>query len=205
MVENHSLSSTNVGGRPQEFDRDKVLAAAAFAFWTHGFKATTVAQLEEATGVDRSTLYKSFGGKNGLYDSAADLYLTTVSEHLFCHLHDGSDGIADIVRFIDTLDASYRGGQPRGCFIVNDMGSVDEHEATHRYFDIIETGFRAALERASAAGQTRDGMIEQRTQFLTAAFIGISLTHRNMADPEVTHRLIDGVRKEVETWEGSVP
>ncbi|MEM8747585.1 MAG: helix-turn-helix domain-containing protein, partial [Actinomycetota bacterium] len=116
MVQNTSSESKNLGGRPPEFDREAVLTAAVFAFWTGGFKATTVGDLEEATGVDRSTLYKSFGGKNGLYESAADSYIAMASEQLFSKLHDGTDGVEDVLAFIDTLDASYRAGQPRGCY-----------------------------------------------------------------------------------------
>lgn len=200
MVENATPSSKNLGGRPPEFDRDQVLTAAVFAFWTGGYKATTVGDLEQATGIDRSTLYKSFGGKEGLYRSAAETYIAMASEQLFSKLHDGTDGIEDILAFIDTLSASYRAGQPRGCYIVNDMGNVDEHDATHLYFDILLTGFRAALQRAANTGQIPNDTIEPRAQLLTAAFIGINLTHRNRANPEIAHSLMDGVRADVTTW-----
>ncbi|MEM8923845.1 MAG: helix-turn-helix domain-containing protein [Actinomycetota bacterium] len=200
MVDNTTPSSKNVGGRPPEFDREAVLAAAVFAFWNGGYKATTVGDLEKATGVDRSTLYKSFGGKDGLYRSAADTYIAMATEQLFSRLHDGTDGVEAVLAFIDTLSASYRAGQPRGCYIVNDMGTVDEYAATHQYFDILLTGFRAALQRAADRSQVPSTSVEPRAQFLTAAFIGINLTHRNRADAEVAHTLMDGVRAEVASW-----
>ncbi len=200
MVNNATPPSKNLGGRPPEFDRDEVLTAAVFAFWGGGYKATTVGDLERATGVDRSTLYKSFGGKDGLYRSAADTYIAMATEQLFSKLHDGTDGVEDVLAFIDTLSASYRAGQPRGCYIVNDMGTVDEYDATHRYFDILLTGFLAPLQRAADAGQVPTDSVEPRARFLTAALIGINLTHRNRADPEVAYGLMDGVRAEVATW-----
>ena len=70
--------------------------------------ATTVGVLEDTTGIDRSTLYKSFGGKDGLYASAADAYIAMATEQLFSVLHDGDAGVADILAFIDTLAASHR-------------------------------------------------------------------------------------------------
>ena len=79
-------------------------------------------------------------------------------------------------------------------------GILDDLDATRRYFDILQTGFGAALGRAAAAAEIDDASIEPRTQFLTAAFIGINLTHRNMDDVEVAHALMDGVRAEVESW-----
>ncbi|MEM9515509.1 MAG: helix-turn-helix domain-containing protein [Actinomycetota bacterium] len=200
---NSSTTSTgerNSGGRPPEFDRQEVLHAAVFAFWNNGYKATTVGALEDATGIDRSTLYKSFGGKDGLYASAADAYIAMASEQLFSALHDGTHGIEDVLTFIDTLSASYRAGQPRGCYIVNDMGSVGETDATHRYLDILQTGFRAALHRGVESGQIEADIVGRRAELLTAAFVGINLTHRNMADAEVAHRMMDGVRAEVASW-----
>lgn len=205
MLENATPTSKNLGGRPPEFDRDAVLTAAVFAFWSTGFKATTVGDLEAATGVDRSTLYKSFGGKNGLYQSAAGTYIAMANEMLLSALHEGTDGVEDILEFFDRLTAGYRAGQPRGCFIVNDMGSVDEHEAATGYVEILQTGFRAALERAASTGQIPHDAVERRCQFLTAAFIGINLVHRNMTDAEIAHTLTDGVRNEIHAWQRATP
>ena len=129
-----------------------------------------------------------------------DAYIAMATDQLFSVLHDGERGVEDVLTFIDTLSASYRAGQPRGCYIVNDMGSVGEFEATHRYIDILQTGFRAALGRGVDLGQIASEAVDRRAEFLTAAFIGINLTHRSMADAEAAHRLMDGVRAEVASW-----
>ncbi|MEM7341553.1 MAG: TetR/AcrR family transcriptional regulator [Actinomycetota bacterium] len=200
MLENATPKTKHPGGRPPEFDRSEVLTAALMTFWTKGFKATTVGDLETATGLDRSSLYNAFGNKTGLYEAAGELYLAMSGEQLFSVLHDGTEGVEDVLRFIDTLSTSYRAGQPRGCFVVNDMGSVEEYEATHRYFEVLGTGFSAALSRAADLGEMHPGSVDQRAQFLTAAFIGINLTHRNRADAEIAHTMMDGVRTEVVGW-----
>ena len=200
MVKNATPTSKNLGGRPPEFDRDAVLTAAVFAFWTGGFEATTVRDLEGATGVDRSTLYKSFGGKTGLYRSAAATYVDMAAAQLFSALHHGNDGLADIVEFLDRLQASYRGGAPRGCLIVNDMASVPEHDASLRYRDHLEGGLRAALARAAAAGEIDAAVVEQRSKLLTAAMLGINVAHRNADDDATAHALLDAVRDDVRSW-----
>lgn len=200
MVKNASAKPKNLGGRPPAFDRKAVISAAVFAFWSKGFNATTLTDLEDATGVDRSSLYKSFGGKNGLYESAAAAYLAVADEQLFHPLHHGTDGIIDILEFIDILSNSYRSDSPKGCFIVNDMATVANFDPTQRYLERLEGGFRAALERASTKGQIDTQTVEQRRQFLTAAFIGINLVHRHATDPTAAYTLIDGVRAEVNSW-----
>ncbi|NJO87107.1 MAG: TetR/AcrR family transcriptional regulator, partial [Lewinella sp.] len=49
------------------FEKDKVIEQAQAVFWKHGFAATSIQQLEEATGLKRSSLYHAFGNKEDLY------------------------------------------------------------------------------------------------------------------------------------------
>ncbi|SDR39290.1 transcriptional regulator, TetR family [Paraburkholderia fungorum] len=61
-------------GRPREFDIDHAVDAAARVFWEHGYYATPVDVLCEATGVFRGSLYRTFGDKHGLLVAAFDRY-----------------------------------------------------------------------------------------------------------------------------------
>jgi TetR/AcrR family transcriptional repressor of nem operon len=61
-------------GRPREFDVDQAVEAAARVFWEHGYHATPVDALCEATGVFRGSLYRTFGDKHGLLVAAFDRY-----------------------------------------------------------------------------------------------------------------------------------
>jgi AcrR family transcriptional regulator len=57
-------------GRPRKFDEAVVLRAALERFRTHGFAATSLDDLAEATGVNRPSLYATFGDKKALYLAA---------------------------------------------------------------------------------------------------------------------------------------
>jgi len=61
-------------GRPREFDEDKVLSAAANAFWQRGYHATSIDDLCEATGLLRGSLYGAYGDKRGIFLAALDHY-----------------------------------------------------------------------------------------------------------------------------------
>lgn len=200
MVQKASPSPRRLGRRPG-FDRDAVVSAAIPPFWAKGFAATTLSDLEAATGVDRSTIYNSFGGKNGLYRSAAATYVDLSLDALFEPLHQGTGGIADIVEFLDRLvDALGSGNNPPGCLIVNDMTADIDHEATNRYLDCLQGGLGAALERAAATGDIEPETKTQRRQFLTAAILGVNLVHRSAADTTQAQSLLDGLRSEVNSW-----
>ncbi|MFF9667435.1 TetR/AcrR family transcriptional regulator, partial [Streptomyces althioticus] len=50
-------------GRPMSFEPDVVIARAMETFWTKGYGDTSPADLAEATGVPKGSLYHSFGYK----------------------------------------------------------------------------------------------------------------------------------------------
>ncbi len=200
MVQKASVTSKRLGRRPG-FDRESVVAAAITAFWAKGFEATTLSDLEDATGVDRSSIYNSFGGKEGLYRSAAAAYVNSAEDVLFAPLHNGTAGVADIVEFLDRLAQKLGAGtNPQGCLIVNDMIAAVDQQSTNRYLTRLQDGFSAALERASKSGETNPNMNAQRSELLTAAILGVNITHRNDDSRTRAPNLINALRSEVNSW-----
>ena len=61
-------------GRPREFDPDKALAAALEIFWRRGYEGASLAELTEAMGITKPSLYACFGNKESLFRKALDLY-----------------------------------------------------------------------------------------------------------------------------------
>src|ERR1700738_3778032 len=61
----------------KQFDRDEVLDRAMAAFWTRGYEATSIDDLVEATGINRGSLYGTFGDKRRLFLSALHRYWDT--------------------------------------------------------------------------------------------------------------------------------
>lgn len=58
-------------GRPKVFDRDAALDKAMTLFWQHGYEATSLSDLVEATGAKAPTLYAEFTNKEGLVQGGA--------------------------------------------------------------------------------------------------------------------------------------
>ena len=200
MVQNASATPNRLGRRPG-FDRETVVQAAIPAFWSKGFEATTLSDLEAATGVDRSSIYNSFGGKDGLYRSAAAAYVASAENVLFDPLHNGTAGVADIAEFLDRLEENLGlGTGTQGCLIVNDMCATVDRQSTNLYLTRLEDGFGAALERGSALGEINSGMNDQRSQLLTAAILGVNITHRNDDSRPRVPDLISALRSEVRSW-----
>jgi AcrR family transcriptional regulator len=61
-------------GRPREFDVDAALGRALEVFWSKGYEGASMADLTEAMGINRPSLYAAFGNKEDLFMKALDLY-----------------------------------------------------------------------------------------------------------------------------------
>lgn len=62
-------------GRPREFDIDDALDSALHVFWSKGYEGASIADLTEAMGITRPSLYAAFGNKEELFRRALDKYV----------------------------------------------------------------------------------------------------------------------------------
>lgn len=73
-------------GRPREFSEDQAVEAAMRVFWEKGYEGTSLDDLTHAMGINRSSLYSTFGDKESLFRRVISRYgeaqLTFVSDAL---------------------------------------------------------------------------------------------------------------------------
>src|SRR6267154_1991760 len=62
-------------GRPREFEVDKALDVALQVFWRKGYEGASMADLTEAMGITKPSLYAAFGNKEELFRKALDRYV----------------------------------------------------------------------------------------------------------------------------------
>jgi len=60
--------------RPRKFDEAEVKSALRDVFWKHGFDGASYADIMAATGLNKGSLYASFGDKRALYQHAITDY-----------------------------------------------------------------------------------------------------------------------------------
>lgn len=156
-------------GRLQAFDTTTAVQAARDLFWDQGFEATSLADLELATGLNRSSLYHAFGSKRGLFDAAAQDYLDTVIRPRLAGLvkaatdeapgalpataHEAAAALVEyfdsLARAVSTLPA---GSARRGCLLVNASAGLAAHDDAAR---AVVDGYRAELVAALRGALTR--------------------------------------------------
>lgn len=142
-------------GRHKGYDRDEVLERAMGLFWEKGFEGTHLSELVEVTGVNRFGLYGEFGGKEGLFQEALDLYLGRAVDAYRNTLDREPHGLENIRQYFRELSF---GTNYHGCFMINTI--TEQHVVSERAFEaaravlkMVNDLFLKNLEKARDSGE----------------------------------------------------
>ncbi len=146
--------------RTKEFDVDLALARALDLFHSKGFEGTSMQELVEHLGINRGSLYATFGCKEEIYARAFDLYTTTGGQEMVEAMAANTPLRERLSTFLYQLITDPDG---RGCFVVN---TACERNHVHEQSRIATTSsltatrnlFIDVCQKASDAGELREGM-----------------------------------------------
>lgn len=108
-----------MAGRPRKTEPAVALDAAMKAFWAKGFEATSMADLTEATGLHKASLYQTFGDKRALFVSALESYLQSTIAALKAVREQQPDPVLAVAQSADVIISKCSEG--RGCMAVNSL------------------------------------------------------------------------------------
>jgi len=166
--------------RHKEFDRDEALQRAMEVFWSRGYEAASVGDLVKHMGINRQSLYDTFGDKWRLYLEAVRRYAAQETEAHLTALKTGPqsiDGIdALLARVVATASEACLGVGSICEFGTSQPELTTIHEAAGRrlHAAVIER-VREAQSEGSIAGDIDP---EQAAQFLTSNIAAIRLAAR---------------------------
>ncbi|KLK91440.1 TetR family transcriptional regulator [Microvirga vignae] len=170
--------------RPQEFDTAEVLHKAIGVFWRKGYEATSLVDLLEATGLSRSSLYSSFGGKRELFLAAFDAYREARARAMRRVLHQAPARQA-IEEFFRMIIADAQAPElSRGCMSINQAVELAPHDPEIRDrveedFQLIEDALTSAIERGQVDGSVRSARSSRElARLLVVAFPGLQVMMR---------------------------
>lgn len=168
--------------RQREFEPDIALEQAMQAFWTKGYKATSLDDLCTATGLSRSSLYATFGGKRALLHRSLERYEKQGLARINAALERPLPVREAIAGFVgELIDRIVAGPGRRGCFIGNcaaELARRDHATAVkvRRSLERIESAFAAALLRGQAQGEiSATADVRSLARFLVAGIQGLRL------------------------------
>ena len=153
-------------------------------FWKKGFDATSVADLEEATGLNKRSLYNTFGNKQAIFEEVLRTYMGNMGSMVAILMRE-PQGIANIKAFFSAM--SYT-DDALGCLLTktaNQKGVVSPstYEIVRSAILGTEQAFHDNL--VDAFGETEARRV---AAFLTATVQGITTMSRVDPDPGALER-----------------
>lgn len=185
-------------GRPRQFDERTVVDAAMQVFWQQGYRATSVEDLVEATGLQRGSLYGAFGDKHGLLIEALDAYGEQAVQRLDGLLAESSDPVEALRQFIGMagLDCQDEVTGSRGCLLGNTCSELAAHDEVARArVQGFVTKLRLAMADALRRGQAMGTFDTRRDPEAVAMLIqcslqGLALLAKTRPDPALVDSVI---------------
>lgn len=142
-------------GRPRTFDTDDALERALDLFWRKGYEGTSLADLTEAMGINRPSLYAAFGNKEALFRKALDRYLQGPADYSRRAL-EAPTARAVVERMLrGAADLLTDRNSPPGCLLVHGALSSGDGAAPIRQELVArrragEVALRRRFERAKS-------------------------------------------------------
>ncbi|PQB08100.1 TetR family transcriptional regulator [Polaribacter filamentus] len=114
--------------RRKQYIEKEVVTKAMNLFWKNGYEATSMQMLEQEMGINKFSIYSSFGNKHGLFVASLNLYKSQIN-NVFEKLSKASNGIIDIKQFFyDSVASNYGDNNQNGCLVTNTYNEFSNSE-----------------------------------------------------------------------------
>ncbi len=145
------------------------------AFWRHGYDAVSIDDLQDATGLARQSLYRTFGDKRTLFLRALDFYGEQMIGPVVDVLNTDGRAIDSIHRVFKMWEAGATLPDGPGCMMVNTCSQFlyadeDVTALVLKHQGRIAGAFQDALKRAQDEGDV-DPAINSRGMGRTFACV----------------------------------
>lgn len=175
--------------RVKLFDEEEVLTKAMNLFWKQGYSATSVQDLVSHLGINRASIYDTYGDKEKLFLKALEQY-RKINVQGVSTFFENQPNVKEGLRllFEQAIEESIQDNERKGCFVVNTITELipgdekllcqlGEHKAT------FEALFHEYLKKGEADGQLAPGKdLKAIASLLFTYFNGIRVVSKVDAD-----------------------
>lgn len=182
----------------KNFDVTETLEKAMNAFWAHGYEATSMQDLVECTGINRGSLYATYGDKRALFLAALRMYDGKMRRELLAELA-ARNTPREAVRavFLAFMADLADGGSNRGCLLTNTALELSAHDpevaaiVAHAQ-ERMEEFFARMIAEGKAQGEIA-GHIDagDAARGLLASLIGLLVLMRSRPDRALLGRIVE--------------
>ena len=119
--------------RTKQFDENQAIDSAMLKFWEKGYEGTSIHDLEECTGLNRTSLYNAFGNKRQVFERVVDRYKKSVLGELLESMDAAPTVKQGVLALLNTaLNVHYDRSNPGGCLIALSVLECEQHDSDTR-------------------------------------------------------------------------
>lgn len=188
-------------GRPPAFRHEEALDKALHVFWQRGYEGTSMAELTEALGMNKPSIYAAFGNKEELFRKALARYQQGAVAYIGAALQAPTARQVVETLLRKSAELLTDPANPRGCMVVQGALSCGETAGAVRQELIARRrGYESALaqrfEQAKAAHDLpADSDCQVLAKYIATVHQGMSIQATSGATREELDRVVDQVLK----------
>jgi AcrR family transcriptional regulator len=185
-------------GRPRGFDADEALEKAMLVFWQQGYEGATLADLTDAMGITRTSMYAAFGNKEQLFHLALRRYLEGPGEYLSQALDEPTAQQVSHAFLRGAVRRTTAPGSPPGCLTVQgalaagDVGGPARDALTQcreETWSHLRERFRQAIDVGDLSAEVDPGLL---ARYLLTVANGIAVQAAGGVGVDDLQRVADG-------------
>jgi len=191
--------------RLEEFNRQYAVRRAMDVFWEKGYNGTSMQDLVDATGLNRSSIYNSFGSKLKLYKTTLQFYQKQSGGIFQKALLNARDPLEAIRLIFESFLPQMLGKKgDMGCYAMNCKSEMSNREGDVRkwllanqentldiFSELIKEGQEQGIINTKEVSTTY-------AYFIFNAFQGFRMTGILIKDRKVLEKIIDNTLKVIE-------
>ena len=186
-----------VVGRPRQFDPEEALQKAMEAFWAKGYEACSVQDLLDAMGINRGSMYDTFGDKHAIFIAAFEHYVSSFGDRYESVLNASGSPLRNVRIMLDQVVSMATDREQRGCMITNSAIELAPRDpvvakALKRVFSRFGHLIRETLDRAVETGElSPDSNIRAQTRFVLATIHGLIVMGKTAHSRRELNEVVD--------------
>lgn len=190
-------------GRSYQFDTNEALDKAMNLFWIQGFEKTSVQQLCNKMGIEKGSMYHTFGDKHTLFLSALARYQSLYNPDLGSQMKD-TPSLYNLIEniFSSVIDET---NSSQGCLVVNTMVEMSVHDDHIRglvteNMESIKAFFFRAIQMGQETGEFSLAIdAEALSKFFVNNLIGLKVLAKSNMDRKNLSSIISTLMSHLKT------
>ena len=189
--------------KTETFDRKEVLAKITDLFWENGYNGTSMQDIVNVSGLNRSSIYNSFGDKHQLFTQAFKYYQLNIQAVSLEKALQLPPRQALTAIFEGVLFAFKKNANHKGCFMTNCTTELASHDRLinsrlHDNMDELLKIFGSILQKGKTSGEfSKDLPVDQTALYLFSSVQGLRLTAMLIDSEKELKGLINSTLKNI--------